>query len=738
MAEHRGHPGSTPGRAAVATEEAVKAVTAVAAAVTAVVVVAVAALAVVVAADAAATEENAGTKAREGVVPGATSGVPAAPNTKTDPSFQHFFRAAQSSGFFSLSLQFRGSGRIFTRRVSAGFIFIPETHPVLAFIQKAQSTAQSLSSRAHLKAFPFLGVLRHYRRDCLAGDARAGLNVALLSFPQCIAYAAIAGLPIEYGIFGGAIAALVAPLFTGSRFMAAGPSNATAVMILGGFLGIGMVEVDERAAVVPLVVCLAGVFLILGSLLKVAALVQYVSRSVIAGYITAAAFYIILNQIRKVAGFDFTRQAGSSFTNDIVLTFQNLPSAHLPTLALSLATALVYALIQLRFKRLPNVAITLVLMSLVGLAVHHWSLSNGWGPLLRLEAVSASAWNLTIPPLSRPLLENVALVSLVIAFLATLEGSSIGKTIAAEAGERINLNQEMYGLGMANLACGLGQGMPASGSPTRSQLNFASGAKTALASVFTALLLVAGAFAIGRFTSFIPESVLAVIVIAIGLSLLNGHVLRIVWNTTRSDRIAFVTTFGAALLLRLDFAIILGVAVSILLFLRKAAQPELTEYSAEGLPVAEDESSEQTEVSIVHVEGDLFFGAAEIFHEQMRRAVAKPELKIVILKMRNAHHLDATSILALENLARSLQQGRRHFLISEVRPETMKIFRNSGLLSTIGRDNLFTDDPANPTLSTAKAIRRAMKLLEGTEAEVKIFLGSSQKHDDSSENPEPV
>ncbi len=573
----------------------------------------------------------------------------------------------------------------------------------------------------------------------LRGDFSAGLNVALLSFPQCIAYAAIAGLPIEYGIFGGAIAAITAPLWSGSKFIAAGPTNATAVMILGGFLGLGMVEADERAAVIPLVVVLSGVFLILGALLKVASLVQYVSRSVIAGYITAAAFYIILNQVKKVAGFDFDRPPGTSFFDDIVLTFENLPSSHLPTVGLSVATGLFYLIIQRRFSRLPNVAITLIVMSFAGIGVNALASAQGWGPVLTLSSVSAGSWQFTPPPFSRQLIESVALVALVMAFLSTLEGSSIGKTLAAEAGSKIDLNQEILALGIANIACGLGQGMPASGSATRSQLGFKSGANTPLYSIISGMLLIAGVFLVGRFTAFIPESVLGVIVIAIGLSLFNRHILRVVCNATRSDRIVFLTTFASALLLRLDFAIILGVGVSILLFLRKAAQPELTEFTAEGIPVSEDDDEhDAAEVSIVHVEGDLFFGAAEIFHEQMRRAVAKPNLKVVILKMRNAHHLDATSILALENLARSLHHGNRHFLISEVRPETMKVFENSGLLTSVGEEHVFVDDPGNPTLSTAKAIRRAMKLLQGTDAEVKIFLGSSQKAAEPASNSAPV
>lgn len=599
--------------------------------------------------------------------------------------------------------------------------------PFVSPIGKLSSLARGVAARNHLDPLPLRRVLRGYSRAALRGDLRAGLNVALLAFPQGMAYAAIAGLPIEYGIFGSAVASLVTPVWGGSRFIVAGPTNATSVMILAGMLGLGLVEVPDRVAILPLVVALSGVFLIFGAVLKVASLVQYVSRSVVSGYITAAAFYIILNQVRKVGGFDLARPDNATVLDDLLGTLYHLPHSHWPTVGLAVASGGLFFLLDRRFARLPNVAITLVVMSAAGFALNLWSAHQGWGPIATLNAVSATDWHLTLPPFSRDLIEDVALVALVIAFLSTLEGSSIGKTLAAKAGERIDVNQEMLGLGIANIVCGFAQGMPASGSLTRSQLNDNSGAVTALSSVFCGLFVIAAAFAFGPLTTYIPVCVLAVLVIFIGLSLINRHVLRVVWFATQSDRLAFAITFAAALLFRLDFAIILGVGVSILLFLRKAAQPELTEYSADGQLKPEEEDSSEAEISIVHVEGDLFFGAAEIFRDQMRRACAKPNLKIVILKMRNAHHLDATSILALEDLARSLSQSDRHFLLSEARPEAMEIFRNSGLLDRIGPEFIFPDDPNNPTLSTAQAIRQAMKLLQGQSAEVKIFLGGSQK-----------
>lgn len=568
-------------------------------------------------------------------------------------------------------------------------------------------------------------------------DLRSGINVALLAFPQGMAYAAIAGLPIQYGIYASAIAAMLGPLLSGSRFIILGPTNATSVLVFASFLSMGIHQADEKAALIALTVFLSGVFLVLGAFLKVANLIQYISRSVVTGYITAAAIYIIVNQVKKALGFEIVLPEGSTFLDVIWLTAKNLPATHWPTMVLSLLTFGLYWFLNRRYRMLPNVAITLVVMSAVAFAFTSMLGGTLWQePIVTLQGIDATQWKITLPPLRGELVSQMASVALVIAFLSVLEGTSIGKSLASRAGQRLDSNQEMLGMGLANIGCAFYQGMPASGSLTRSQLNWVSGAASPMSSILSGLICAVGAFALGPLTRFIPVNVLGVLVIAIGLSLINRHVIRVVWNATGSDRVVFVTTFLAALLIRLDFAIILGTATSVLLFLRKAAQPELTEFAHDEAgqltPLEEEEEKKRPEISIVHVEGDLFFGASELFRDQMRRVCEQPSLKIVILKMRNAYHLDATSVLALEELIRYMREQDRTLLVSEVRKDAVRIFRNSGLIDVIGRENIFPDMPSNPTMATAKALKRAMQLLGGKEADVRIFLGKSRKQ----KNPE--
>lgn len=594
--------------------------------------------------------------------------------------------------------------------------------------------AQELVQQAALDPLPIRHALRGYSAGRFRADFVAGLNVALLAFPQGMAYAMIAGLPISYGIYGSAIAAVLAAIFAGGRYVVAGPTNATSVLLFASLLTIPMLP-EEKLQLVPLLLFLMGLFLLIGAVLKVANLIQYISRTVITGYITAAAIYIITNQVRKALGFTFEVPAGGTFFDVVRLTIVNLPQTQGTALLLSIVTLLIYLALRRWIPKFPTVALTLLLASAVAFGLNQLVLTMPdlgealGGSLKMIPEMAEGGWPFTPPTFRDEWISLLAPIALVLAFLSILEGASIGKSLAARHGDRLDTSQEMFGLGIANLGCSFFGGMPASGSLTRSQLNFSSGSTTGISTLLCGLIVAAGAFLIGPFLHYIPDAALAVVVITIGVSLVNLRTIRLVIKATGSDAAVFVVTFAAALLVRLDFAIILGAATSILLFLRKAATPELVEYSfteqGELAAIEQDQSRAQPEISIVHVEGDLFFGAAELFRDQMRRMCTEPNLKVVILKLRNAHHLDATSVMALEELVTTMKDLNRTLLVSEARKDAVRIFRRSGLIDVIGRENIFPDVPSNPTLSTARALRRAMKLMGGQEADVSIFVGKS-------------
>jgi len=575
----------------------------------------------------------------------------------------------------------------------------------------------ALLSNRSIDPFPIRKVVRSYRPAQARSDLMAGLNVALLAFPQGMAYAMIAGLPIEYGLFGSAIATIVAPFFSGSRFIVLGPTNATAVLLLSTFLALGIPEGD-RGALLPILILLTAFFQILGSALNLATLIQFISRSVVVGYITAAAILIIANQLQNILGFRI--HGASTFADVIARTAESISRTQWPTVGLSLLTTIIFIVLRKWFAKLPNVAITLVLSSLVAAGFDHFDLK-----VEKLKAVTAGSFSFTMPHLDFSMAGLLTSAALAIAFLSVLEGSSIGKSLAAMSGARFNTKQELFSMGMANLACGFLNGMPASGSLTRSVLNWTSGAATTMASLFCGLASVGLFLGLGSLIAFIPKASLAIVVVFVALSLINPGQIRLVTKTTPGDAAVFLLTFGAALLFPLDTAIYFGAGLSIILFLHKAGEPELVEYTYDDegklTELRPDESRRRPEISIVHVEGSLFFAAAELLQEQLRRVCDDPNLKIIILRLKNAHHLDASAILALEELIEFMREHDRDLIISGARKSVFRICRRTGLFDLIGRKNFFMEWPQNPTLSSRNALKRAREILEGGNADIRIF-----------------
>lgn len=574
-----------------------------------------------------------------------------------------------------------------------------------------------------LDVFPLRHSLAGYNASNIPGDLRAGLNVALLAFPQGMAYALIAGLPIEYGVYGSAIAAMVAPVFSRTEYITLGPTNATSVMLLSAFLGLGIVGA-EMLSLVPLLILLVGIFILLGAYFKVANFIQYISHSVITGYITAAALLIITNQIPKALGLTIGGK-GATFFESIALMFGALDTIHWATLGTSLLTGAIYILLNRRFKALPNVAICLVLMSFITTLL--FGRQSG---IVFLSGIDARSWTFEVPGFSYDQVKLLASPALAIALLCILEGISIGKSLAAKTGARLDSNQAMFSIGMANIGCAFFSGMPASGSLTRSTLSTGSGAKTVLASYISGVIIFIGAFLLGPYTAYIPQCALAVLVIAIGISLVNKHAIRVVMRTTKSDAAVFLITFAGGTILPLDTAIYIGVGTSIMLFLKKAAQPEMVEYAfndkGELAQTSDTVQRDTPEVSIVHVEGELFFGAAELFRDQTRRICEDPNLKVVILKMRNAHNMDATGVMALEELMHYMNELGRYLILSEVKVDMARVLKNSGLYDYIEDRNIFRDDPSNPTMSTALALRRAKEHIGDHEANVSIYVDEAK------------
>lgn len=602
----------------------------------------------------------------------------------------------------------------------------------------------------HVTLFPCAASWRKYSLEKLRYDFRASLNVTLLAVSQAIAFAAIAGLPVVYGVLCTAVAALVAPLFSSSRHTIMGPTNATAFMLFS-FFSVNPEIAGRWSELVPLLVLMVGLIATAGSLLRVADLMQFVSRSVLVGYISGAAVLIVANQMTHLLGVGdwIDKTSGSSFAGLVIGLVNSLPHTDWVSLTIGGGTLAIYGLLMKWKPRWPVFAIALVLASAVFGSLIRFHVSPFEGAAT-FETFGFGELMPRLPHLIREGIFNdisdLLGVALAIAFLASLENTLMAKSLASRSGDHADVNQDMFSVGMANIASAFAGGMPASGSLTRSTLNFESGARTRFASFYSGIfslgfaILVAASVEWGvPLIDYIPKAALAALVIALSMSLFNLRNIRICLRSTSDDAAVLLTTFISTLLAPLHVAIFIGVAVSIGLFLRKASRPHLVEYefsdAGELREMGEKRKRPIPAISIVHVEGDLFFGAAELFRTQIQRTVSDPAIQVIILRLKNARHLDATSVMALEDLILFMRSKGLHLIVSGATREVYRVLKKSGVLITLqegcdrkaGETNLFLTNTRNPNLSTRGALKRAQQVLGTDKADIRIFYDPSQQ-----------
>lgn len=597
------------------------------------------------------------------------------------------------------------------------------TSGLLSFFSALGAFARQLAALPRPRFFPFAGVLRGLDGPTFRADTVAGLNVALLAFPMSMAFAMKAGLPIWCGLVGCGVAAAVAPLFSGSANLSAGPTNASAALLLGSFATLGAITPELRAAALPTLVLMTGVFLLLASWLRLSGFADFVPRTVISAYIAAAALRVIALQLPTALGMP-GEHAGDSLPEVLWHAVRMGRALINPELGLALVTGVAYFLLRPKYgagKAILGAVMVATFGAILAQNVAHNQGSRA--DLVGYVGQAAQAGSaLRLPEFSARTLSTLFSPALALAVLVVIEGTANARASALKTGRPSDLHQEVYGLGMANLVCAFTGGMAASGSISRSALNVASGARTALASLLCGLFILGALFLARPVVAIVPLSTLAILVILAEIELANFSAVKLILKSGAQDRTVFLATFATALLAPLDVAIFLGTAVAVAFYLRQTSTPEVVEYdfSETGELRERPKGQASTGISILHVEGSLHFGATQAFHEHLRRASADPNLKVLVLKFREALHLDANGVLLLRDLAETLKSDGRHLILCEAKADTMRIIVNAGLDQAVGAENVFPFDETQPNLALAQAVRRARDLAGGGQAVLRI------------------
>lgn len=570
---------------------------------------------------------------------------------------------------------------------------------------------------------PLWREMRSYTRDKFRADLLAGGTVAVVTIPQAIGFALVAGLPIQAVLATAVVGSIICAFYSSSHHLVFGPTNTISIILAGAILALADVPLTPLEKVL-LLGCMIGLIQLAAGLTKTGQLTQFISRTVIIAYTTAVGVLIAVGQMSNLLGID--RALALNLPGTIRHLTVSFFSLHFNYVAAATGMGCLAAFYCLRRWR-PNWPDGLIVLILASAVAASLQLDRHGVRLVRdLGEISG-----TIPifvgfPMNEEglrLVPRITGTAIAIALLGMLEAVSIAKSLAARSGQRIDPNQELIGMGLGNLAATAFGAMPGSASFLRSAANLQSGGRTQFATIISSVGVLLAVLLISPLLNYIPVAALAAYLISIAVRLFNPGQILIARRSTRADAAVFWITLVAALFLQLDTAIYVGVGFSLVLFLQKASAPMLVEHAFDGFgqltQIAAPAGRNHPQVSIMHVEGDLFFGAADLFQDGIRRLAEDPNIQVVILRMKNARHLDATTVIALGQLLDYLHSQDRHLLISGVHGDVAAVLKRSGLAQKIGVDNLFPAEE-NANLATKKALQRA-HILIGVKPELRVF-----------------
>ncbi|HSU43152.1 MAG TPA: SulP family inorganic anion transporter [Casimicrobiaceae bacterium] len=546
-----------------------------------------------------------------------------------------------------------------------------------------------------LKAFPFLAWRHRVNRITLRADVLAGLVGAVMVLPQGVAYATLAGMPPEYGLYGSMLPAIVGALWGSSWHLMSGPTNATSLMVFATVSALAAPFTPGYVAIVLTLNLMVGIVKLGLGVARLGSLVNFISTSVVIGFTAGAGLLIIGAQLRNFFGIHVPQEA--SFIAGLRDFVTHLGATDPAVLGVGVFT-LVAALAGRRL--LPRVPY--MLTGIVAGALCAWVLSlTGIAHVPTIGALPSAVPPLSMPQMSLQTWQTLAPIALALTVIGLSEAISSARAVALKSGQRIDGNQEFIGQGLANIVGAFTSSYPTSGSFNRTGANYEAGARTPLACVFSAVLLLLILLLVRPLAGYLPVTSMAAVLFIVAMGLIDVRAMRRVWRTSRADALTLAITFIATLTIRLEVAILVGVLASLLLYLNWATHPLV-------LRVAPDPAQQRRfrrtradatlcpQLDMLRIDGALFFGSVEHIRDEIEAARAqRSAARHVLLIGTGVNLIDTAGAELLANLATQLREAGVHLYLCKMRPEVLSLLERGGYLDTIGRDRVFaTKDKA--------------------------------------------
>ncbi|MFZ9812528.1 MAG: SulP family inorganic anion transporter [Burkholderiaceae bacterium] len=538
---------------------------------------------------------------------------------------------------------------------------------------------------------------RGYNRTTLSSDLVAAVIVTLMLIPQSLAYAALAGLPAEVGLYASIAPLLLYAVFGSSRVLAVGPVAVVSLMTATAIGDLAQAGSPAYWALAITLAFISGLMLLLMGLLRLGFLANFLSHPVISGFITASALLIAAGQLKVIFGI---RVDGQSFPELILGLLQQASQTHGLTAVIGLSTLAFLFWARRGLKPL---------LSRLGLGLR---LADGLARAAPVAGIAMAAlltwagqWQdqgvrivgtvpQGLPPLTLPswdfsLWQQLAVPALLISVVGFVESVSVGQTLAAKRRQRIVPDRELVALGASNLGAGLTGGFPVTGGFARSVVNFDAGAQTPAAGIFTAVGILLAALLLTPALYYVPQATLSATIVVAVLSLVDLQILRSTWAYSRSDFSAVVVTLLVTLTAGVETGLVAGVALSLLLYLYKTSRPHIAEVGL--MPGTEHFRNvlrhpvrTSAHVASLRVDESLYFANARVLEDRVNALVAeRPQLKHLVLQCSAINDIDASALESLEAIDQRLGDAGARLHLSEVKGPVMDRLQSTDFLKTL-------------------------------------------------------
>lgn len=544
--------------------------------------------------------------------------------------------------------------------------------------------------------FPFLQWKHMVDRNSTKADLVAGFTGALIVLPQGVAFATIAGMPPEYGLYAAMIPAIIAALFGSSWHLVSGPTTAISIAVFAAMSPLAEPGSPQFISMVLTLTFLTGLFQLILGMARMGVLVNFISHTVVIGFTAGAAMLIAFSQVKNFFGIEIAR--GAPFYVVIERFVEQFGNIN-PWVTLVGAITLAVGILSKRFiPKLPYMIVAMVIGSVVAYLLN-LELGVETTHIKTVGALPAHLPPLSMPDFSYATIHQVLFPALVVTMLALTEAVSISRAIAVKSEQRIDGNQEFIGQGFSNLIGSFFSSYASCGSFNRSGVNYAAGARTPLATVYASIFLVLVLLLVAPLASYLPTAAMAGILFLVAWGLIDFHHISSIGKTSRSETvILWVTLLGT--LVDLEKGIFFGILLSLVIYLFRVSRPNIVpvvpakEEGAYHFVTADEEHPQCPQLSMVRINGAIFFGAVDhVQSSLMKIDEIEPQKKSVMVVARGISFVDVAGaeILAQEARRRRKMGGGLYFY--RCKEDIYKFLRKSDKLDDIGAEGFF------PTMS---------------------------------------